>query len=292
MIGCEPVETMSPDQFMVFFGVATDTLAEIYLRRRDGDASEMNDARLEIRGPFCSIAKTLKTTTLFQRTCDPAVWRARIVDPCFWSPDYPACYRICIQLGAQTIEFRCGIRRFGVKDGQFWLNGKRWVLRAAHQDSRRETLLQQWREARLAMLVDDPLDSLLDRAAELGVMLIINLEVRYLPDRLRQVSQSPAVVMAIVPPETTLEECRAQAPNLLIAKRFAADASETSPQDVDVILCQTKGSESSALLGCNSIPVVAVRHDDRWADLTAARAACDALQRDLAPRFDLSGYLV
>lgn len=202
---------MTPNHFVVSFGLATDSLAEVYLRQTHGPTDALNGARIDVRGPFCSIAKTLKTNTSFERFQEREVWRARIVDPCFWSPDYPAFYRIRIQVAEQTTELICGLRRFGAKHGQLWLEGKRWVLRAAHQSHVPNATLQEWRAARLTMLAEDSPQTLLESAAKEGVMLVVDLDRQDWSDRLRKAASWPAVAIAVVPASTSLQECRRQA---------------------------------------------------------------------------------
>ena len=253
---------------------------------------DFDPTKIEMRGPFCAVAKTLKTTTVFRRFDRQGLWQARLVDPCFWSPDYPAYYRIRIEQAGQTTELICGIRRFGAKNGQFWLEGKRWVLRATTLTHVLDLPLQSWREARLAIFADDPPSNLLEQATEQGLMLMLDLEQDNWSARLPQVAKSPSVAIVVVPFDASLERCRELAPNLLIAKRLPDDKFASGLDQVDVLLCDLGQLEGRTQLNCREKPVVGYRGSPGLIDLVAARAACDALQRDLAPGFDLSGYVV
>ncbi len=286
------MHAFAPEPFSVYVGLTTDSLTEIYLRPTIAESMDFDPAKIEIRGPFCAVAKTLKTTTNFRRFDHQGLWQARLVDPCFWSPDYPAYYRIRIEQVGQITELICGIRRFGAKNGQFWLEGKRWVLRATKLTHVPDLSWQSWREARLAIFAGDPAPNLLELATEQGLMLMLDLEQANWSDRLPQVAKSPAVVIVVVPLDASLERCRELAPNLLIAKRLPDDKFASALDQVDVLLCDLGQSSGRTQLHCREKPVIGYRGSPGLTDLVTARAACDALQRDLAPEFDLSGYVV
>jgi hypothetical protein len=78
------------------------------------------------------------------------------------------------------------------------------------------------------------------------------------------------------------------APNVLLAAN-AEDAANR--ENADVIVWQVGSDIEVAPFAFNK-PIIAVRPLTLRIPLVDARAACDALQRDLAPRYDLAGYFV
>jgi len=141
----------------------------------------------------------------------PPVARATFTEPAFWTPDMPNLYQLDARLlcrGQTVAEWHrpVGLRRFGVRGGSFWLDGRRWVPRgasapAAGFDSR---LLH---DLHAAAEMRDPNEALLASADEVGVAVVARLEDaagRPLdPDRAvtRMVAWSvhPSVMIVVVP---------------------------------------------------------------------------------------------
>lgn len=57
--------------------------------------------------------------------------RLSVPAPRPWSPEDPALYTLVVQCGADRTEHRFGFREFTTRDGQFFLNGKPFYMRAA-----------------------------------------------------------------------------------------------------------------------------------------------------------------
>lgn len=136
-----------------------------------------------------------------------------------------------------------------------------------------------------------PTEEIVSRASELGVMLMVGVEGEDWQPQLRQLAQSPSVCIAVVPGDAHLAQCRELAPNVLIAKYATSVIPPDAETKADVWICNTEQPIADELYACDTTPVIGQRNG-RFEDLEAARAACDALQRDLAPKHDLSGYLV
>jgi len=283
------IEKYMSDSFQIFVGDASESLADIYLRCLDEEMSQPEE--ISMRGPFCSVARTLKSKSLFEPTNDPSVWHTRLVDPCFWTPDYPGCYEILIRCGDTTVTRKWGLRRFGAKNRSFWLDGRRWVLRAAATSDVKAEDLPAWRDARMTLQVERPSDELLMEAVELGVMLMVDLENDDWQTELARMAQLPAVAIAIVPAGVPLSACRAVAPNLLVGKRIGqGDLADLAGQ-ADLIIGSADDPAGASCLEFSELPLVGERKAE-FDNPVLARAACDRLQADLAPRFQLSGYLV
>ena len=52
------------------------------------------------------------------------------------------------------------------------------------------------------------------------------------------------------------------------------------------------GERPHAALAHCTLPVIAIRRGESYADFTTARAACDRLQAQLSPEFNLAGYFI
>ena len=84
--------------------------------------------------------------------------------------------------------------------------------------------------------------------------------------------------------------------NLLLAQQVKAD-DRIVEADVaaaaDVIAVElAEGDRPPAWIAKVSKPVIAIRRGRVYADFFEARAACDRLQAELAPDFNLAGYFV
>jgi hypothetical protein len=155
--------------------------------------------------------------------------------------------------------------------------------------------LSAWRESHLAMLVRDPTPDLCQRASQLGVMLVVWLDPDRPEDQLKELSRWAAVAMGIVqtPPQPDLASLRRAAPNILLGQWVNDTTVRAIAGWADLLVCGPDVrllSEAHQLLPARSVlswrPVASPQ------SVAHARAACEQLQRDLAPRFDLSGYLV
>ena len=290
--------SMSSNAIRVFYGKATDTLADVYLEIGDSLAHRP-DFRAEIRGPECSLARTLPHTVPFLPFDPPRLWRAQVIDPCFWSPEQPMRYGVRVEPGngdAPILVPDFGIRHFGSDRGQLWLNGRRWVLRAAHwPDTLRDPDLAAWQEGCLAMVVRDPTAEFCQRASQAGVMLVVWVDADGAVEQLGPLTRWAAVAVALLdgPLRHDPALLRRAAPNLLFGYPLTDARCGSMIRAPDLVVCR---ADESLLLAAQRLQparsICGWRPAGRLRSVPEARAACDRLQRDLAPRFDLNGYLV
>jgi glycosyl hydrolase family 2 len=83
-------------QFEIVLGDVTDMEAHVIARYTG--PSKVN-LRGQLRGPFCSIARTLPATFGFGQAAGdrPNSAEAVVTDPCLWSPEMPHLYQVDIE---------------------------------------------------------------------------------------------------------------------------------------------------------------------------------------------------
>jgi hypothetical protein len=287
----------------VFYGDLTTSRAYVYARLpRPADVAGLSLTG-QVRGPRCKLAQTLPVTSpLIDLGPGPTLLaRALVPDPVFWSPDLPAIYDVTVNLfrGTEvvaTAHRQIGLRSLGVRGRDLVLNGKRWVLRGVSTYATTASMPREWHDVQAAYVSDDAKLSDLAEASECGTLAIIHaVESDDLIPRIRHLAQLPAV--AIVATEATLPlEFRKSlvAPNLLFAQWLSDEHWGPHAPWADLLLVCADEPELLVEAGAmGEVPIVAARHlEPPGADLASARAACDALQRDLAPLGQFAGYVV
>ncbi len=287
---------MFTDQIQVFSGQVSNMSADLYLRLAEPPEQWK---QVEVMGPYCTSGRTLPTTARFEPLQDTSgLWRARIIDPACWTLDHPMLYRVRLEAAAghseaKSIQIECGIRRFGCRDRNLWWDGKRWVLRGVMVNHVRETEFAAWKNARVAMWITDSQLTLLEEAARLGLMLVIDLRREIPAEELNRIARCPAVMMVIVDHNLEITSLRGLLPGIVLAKRFAPTTMPQPSEDADAVLLCVDAELPPDLTSLGNRPVLALRELSEPVDeIAAARSACDQLQRDLAGRYDLSGYIV
>ena len=111
--------------------------------------------------------------------------------------------------------------------------------------------------------------------------------------RLRQLAWHPSVLAVLADDAAELADAP---PSLVLGCAVTATlpaAGDVIPKWAHVIAVElSAGERPPARLAHCGKPVIAVRRGASYADVHEARAACDRLQADLAPQFDLAGYFV
>jgi hypothetical protein len=186
------------------------------------------------------------------------------------------------------------------------------------------------RESWTAMVWENPSDAVCDWASRRGVMLIANLrtlssglgvagatrgqvsagdsprrgEGDVLPvdnpfnsaigSALRRLAQWPAVMVAVLPDDPSVDASfRYPVANLLLAQFVAADSPIHPAPWAKLALVEVSDAAEFARRTQNCpLPVIAVRPAEQFTPNDAGRAACDQLQRDLAPWGDFAGSVV
>jgi hypothetical protein len=189
-----------------------------------------------------------------------------------------------------------GLRRWGAQRGNLRLDGKRIVLRGAAvgRVAPQDLLLAQQHDA--ALLLSHPSDDLCDEASGLGVPLILDLRRNQsdLATTLRRLAWQPAALVLLI--DEALPPYFIPTNSVFIARAISADAADPFPgggisAHALVIELRT-GERPPDWVAWSPMPVIVVRRGSPCADLREARAACDRLQAELAPEFNLAGYFV
>lgn len=298
----------SSPQLDLFTGATSEHSALIYARSRGAAPTSDLTLRGTLIGPYCELSHTLPATVPFVDVGpgNEPLARALVPDPCCWSPDLPALYAARVELVVdgqvrEQWERRIGIRRFAPRGRDFVFDQKRWVLRGVWQSSVTTRDLADWRAAPAAMVVEQPADELCAAASRQGVVVvaIARGDGAELVDELRRLAQWPAVILCLVDGELPVDTTpRRIAPNLTIAQRWPRENTSLLANWAEAIWLEIGDDVPVAAEQTRkcSLPVVACRRlasaDGGAIELTRARAACDDLQRDLAPFGDFAGYVV
>ena len=295
-------------QLDLFTGATSEHSALVYARL-SGVTSAPGAPGLKLRGtligPYCELSHTLPATVPFVDVGpgDEPLARALVPDPCCWSPDLPALYAAKLELVAngevrETWERRIGIRRFAPRGRDLVFDQKRWVLRGVWHTSTSTSDLAEWRAASAAIVVDRPTDELCEAASRQGVIVVANArdDGVELENVLRRLAQWPAVVLCVVDGDLSPDTAPRQlAPNLTLAQRWPSDGAPPAianwAEAIWLEIGDDVRSASARVQNC-SLPVLACRCFAHDVELSRARAACDELQRDLAPFGDFAGYVI
>jgi hypothetical protein len=284
----------------VFYGELSPQIAHIYARCEELPGGQEWTIVGRVRGPECRYAHTLPTNHSFTDlgAGTTLLARAFVPDPCFWSPDLPALYRVSLEVRRRTAnggeeivhraERELGLRWLGTRGGSFYLEGKRWVLRGVSARCVFETPLSEWRSAGAAMLVNRPSDELCREAGREGVLLVPYT----VPDQteLRRLSQWASVGIAggvAIAPDSLRSS-----PNLILAGGDLTGDVESGSSSHTRFVNADRLVTDSRLAREHAAPVIAVRRREGIRSLDEARAEVDFLQRDLAPFGDFAGYVI
>lgn len=261
-----------------------------------------------VRGPFCEFAKTLTADFPLKKVIHAGLEtdsvEALILDPCYWTPQLPFLYEFQLTLkmtdgSEKSAVTRAGVTRLHCLEDHLRLNLKRIVLRGAHCDQLDEASFQQARESETALIVNCPDEQVCELASRWGVPLIVDLRNVSQPwqEASRKLDWFPAVMLVLLSKEQMSDIGQGRR---WPQQSFVAICTETKPslEQIAKLKCDLLAVELSCTqrppegIANLEVPVIAIRTDADYADFTAARAACDRLQAELAPEFDLAGYFV
>lgn len=271
----------------VFWTELSPTRGVVYARLTDVECRAGWRLTGTIRGPRSIRHQTLPATVPFQDLGPGPTHLARAVvpDPSYWSPESPNIYDVTIELhrdGEPTLveQRMLGFRPIRAGERYLQREGKTWIPRGAMIGTLSDLSFDQARELGLVLrhsgtsLLDD---SFFEQASSQGIYLAVDLggDRAKIQRDINEYSRWPAVFMAFI---VQLEDPESLASldrqNLIVVAR---------DERADVVY----GSELAA-----TKPTIAVRPIEAPHDLLAARAACDQLQRELAPRGPFAGYFV
>jgi hypothetical protein len=172
------------------------------------------------------------------------------------------------------------------------------VLRGVHREGVARQELQQLHDTSATLVTSCLDEATCILASTMGVLIVARLggDAADIATRLRGLANYPAVGLAIIESKTVIQaDLRREAPNIVLLARADADHLMSPPAWVGAFVsdCGTLERRPS-WLGTLPNPVLAERllAPTYRLSIPAARAACDRLQRDLAPEFDLAGYIV
>ena len=293
-----------------FWGRVSTNLAHLYVRVSGDLAGERPVLRGFVRGPRCRHSRTLPAQFPLRDlgpgpTC---LAEARVTDPAFWSPELPALYDLHLELCSDgrmlhQIRGKIGIRRLGCVGSYLRLEQERWVPRGLYVSSATAEELAVAREHEVALLCDDPPDTLCAEAAEQGVFIVARIGRSQPQSELRRLSRWASVGIVVLPQfsPSQVTELRQQFPNLLFARSVQSrqyqgeDAGTDRADDAayDLELCEVEDLFAYRHRSSTSgKPVLLLRRLAEPVTIVTARAACDRLQRDVAPPGDEAGYFV
>jgi hypothetical protein len=287
----------------VFYGDLTPSRAYVYARLPRLEEHAGLALTGQVHGPRCKLAATLPVTVpLVDAGPGPTLLaRALVPDPVFWSPDLPAIYDVTVNLlrGTEiiaTAHREIGLRALGVRGRNLMLNGKRWVLRGIFPSSTVAKSPDKWHEVEAAFAGDDLRLDDLTLASECGVLACIYLAEPGGPilPRLRRLADFPAVAITVIDQPLPFDFCKsATAPNLILAQLIVPQLRWPRQIWADLLVVSAEAPELVAeAMTFGEIPIIAYRTYRPPVDLATARAACDTLQRDLAPLGQFAGYVV
>ncbi len=270
----------------------------------DGSQGRLKSFRGNLTGPYCQYARTLPATfSVPACVCLPGISHLTqqiITDPCFWTPQLPYLYHFEgeVKLADETVQswsHTIGFRRWEVAGRNLRSERRRIVLRGAVASAESALDLRAAHEAEVTLIVQEPSDSFLQQASECGVMVIADLRNvdTDLTPQLMKLAWQPSVVLVLVdsrsgfyiPHSTTLGH-RVPAHAQRVPESIAHDWASVLLVELNT------GEQPPRWLAKADKPVIAIRRGEDYAGFTTARQACDRLQAELAPEFDLAGYFV
>jgi hypothetical protein len=195
-----------------------------------------------------------------------------------------------------TARREIGLRSLGAHGKQLLREGKPWTLRGVFETSTAAALPRAWHDAAAAYVSDQADEERLLEASQWGAIAAVGIGGRSeeIADHLRQLALHPAAALAIVNGDLPRDfKPPSVAPNILLAQRHKATDPLAVRPWANLLWAEVSEAEAlSKLMPMAALPVVAVRRLASPLPIDQARAACDQLQRDLAPIGQFAGYIV
>ncbi|MDX1946552.1 MAG: hypothetical protein SFU86_14215 [Pirellulaceae bacterium] len=293
---------MTTDDLTVFFGDLTFHRAVVYARlARPADDAGLSLAG-QVRGPRCLHSQTLPATSpLVDLGPGPTLLaRAVLPDPCCWSADVPQIYDVIVNVlrGTEiiaTARREVGLRPLGTRGRDLLYAGKRVVLRGVSTTSTSAKLPRDWHETSAVYVAGDPSDEALAEASQWGALAVVHLPASgdEAVARLRKLAEFPAAAIAIPLGDMPADfQKSAVCPNLLLGQFLGPDQAFHVEPWADLLVISADSPDHLQTAAALDKPVIVARYLEQPLDISAARAACDELQRDLAPISQFAGYIV
>jgi hypothetical protein len=262
-------------------------------------------------GPLCDFARTLPSEYAVKAhkiaPSGTMIARVLVTEPCYWTRDLPFQYKLSLQWRDPAgrscqAEQMVGMRRLSPRGESLFWDSKRVVLRGAAIKALRKDMVDEIRAAGTALIAPFPSAEQCDLADRSGISLIADLRDDSIDfdEHLMRLSGRPCVTMLLIH-GGQIRECDLSliAPQVNIAcavypddfPRFCDDWSVPPWCNIVLVELESKPLPPEALPLWKR-PVIALRSGVPFPDFHEARAACDRLQADLAPEFNLAGYFV
>jgi hypothetical protein len=296
------------ENLAVFFGDASSAEARVYARLPM--TSELAGCRLTgyVVGPSNAYTQTLsaKLPLVDRGPRASLVAEAIVPDPCGWTPASPFQYRVDVELrrGTTTVaktSRMVGIRALGALGKQLIYEGRSWSFRAASRHLLPSASAALWRNAGLAVVIDDkdgtPFDeSFFEEASRLGTLLALRTSRKDsdLRSKVDQMARFPCAAIVIVTAAIEVDaETRSQAPNVLWAQQFADEEPIEIATWASLAVCEGRSvAEIVERSRSCQVPVIPFRPASSVATIHEARAAIAELESDLAGLGDFAGFIV
>lgn len=254
----------------------------------------------ELYGPRCEYGRTL-AATFRGRANEAGDVEFLVTEPCYWSPAMPFLYELR-QTGSQadgeTHFF--GLRQLIAHGRNLRLGGERIVLRGAACAVLDADTASRAHVAECSVALSAKNEFEFAAASRLGAFVLLDA-TRFDGDLgtfLERVSWRPGVAVVTLSRERLelARELPGRAAGVLLAQHFDSldwgDADSLASGAAVIVAMLDEGERPPAWMATCGRPVVAIRRGAAYADFEEARAACDRLQAELAPEFDLAGYFV
>jgi len=280
-----------PDQLQFLQGQCSESTAQVYLHAH----AELAALPALLTGPRCQFSHTLAADFVFRTTTNAAPM-ALVTEPCYWTPALPFLYDL--QLGkSEEQKISVGLRRWTSQGSSFYLETRRTVLRGAFTDVITDEILTQARAAGTVLLLNHYHFDWCAAADRAGVPLVVDLRQAgaALGPILSRLDWSASVLLALVSEEQLTHTTSVGPRQCLLAPCLNASSppAELLDSAAQAYAIELQPGESPPTwLADIDRPLVAIRRGVTSDDLPAARAACDRLQADLAPKLNLAGYFV
>jgi hypothetical protein len=285
--------------------VATDGEARLVLIDASATGRDVVSLHGTLDGPNCLHARTLPTVFRLHARRDPESGAASaevlVTDPCYWTPALPFLYTLIVELQLadgtdMTVSQPLALRRWYADGPNLRLERKRIVLRGAEVAHPEAGVIPAAHSVETALLVRRPELAFCREANRQGVAIIADLRSTG-SDALGALcacAWQPSVMIALVDDAAGEKFGPSAAPLLATVVQLTdLDPAAANRPWADVLAVELSGEERPpAWLATCGKPVIAIRRGATYAAVYGVRTACDRLQGDLAPEFNLAGYFV
>jgi hypothetical protein len=269
------------------------------------DAASAVKLGSELHGPVCAFARTLPSVVTAKVARDSHGVEFLVTEPCYWTPALPFLYELKLRgIDAdgkqQEVCCKVGLRRLTPRRASLYWESERIVLRGTHASSLRPKMVSDVRSSEVALVIQNPSVEQCELADANGVAIVADLrESDFDFDDLLRFTIHPSVAIILIDGHQiySCDVPRIPVSSLIAVAIYPDDDPDVSAQvpptwcDVIAVDLESGTRPPSWLANCGQ-PVVAIRSGRVYADYFEARAACDRLQAELAPEFNLAGYFV